>query len=136
MRITADTNVLLRATLRDDRQQAAAAEALLARATVITVPVPVFCEFAWVLQRSYRQSATHVAAAIRAICAIDAVVTDNPAVDAGLNALLAGGDFADGAIAQQGESLGGRMFVTFDRAAITILGQAGLSAADPAQIVD
>ena len=82
------------------------------------------------------QSATHVADAIRAICAIDAVVTDNPAVDAGVKALLAGGDFADGAIAQQGESLGGRMFVTFDRAAITILGQAGLSAADPAQIVD
>ena len=46
MRITADTNVLLRAVLQDDKEQAAAAQALLLRATVIAGPVPVFCEFA------------------------------------------------------------------------------------------
>ena len=134
MRITVDTNVLLRTILRDDREQATAAEALLSRATVIAVPLPVFCELAWVLRRSYRQSAKHIAAAIRTVCAIDAVVTDNPAVEAGVRALLAGGDFADGAIAQQGERLGGRVFATFDRKAITTLAQTGIATADPVQL--
>ena len=51
VRITADTNVLLRTVLQDDKEQAAAAQALLLRATVVAIPVPVFCEFAWVLKR-------------------------------------------------------------------------------------
>ena len=44
MRLTADANVPLRAILQDDDGQTAAAEALLANATTIAVPVPVFCE--------------------------------------------------------------------------------------------
>ena len=53
MKITADTNVLVRAVVEDDAEQAAAARALLQRASVIAVPVPVFCELAWVLKRAY-----------------------------------------------------------------------------------
>ena len=52
VKITLDTSVLLRAVLRDDTEQADAAEALLARATLLAIPVPVFCEFSWVLRRS------------------------------------------------------------------------------------
>lgn len=48
------------------------------------------------LRRRYGQSTGEIAAAIEAIADIGAVVTDSPAVDAGLAALRAGGDFADG----------------------------------------
>ena len=136
MRITPDTDVLLRTVLRDDAEQADVAEALLARADVLAIPIPVFCEFSWVLRRSYRQTASQVADTIQSICAIETVVTDNPAVDAGIKALRAGGDFADGAIARQGESLGGTVLATFDRRALTILRQGGLAAAEPSEIVD
>ena len=136
MRITVDTNILLRIVLRDHVEQADAAETLLARATVLAVPVPVFCEFSWVLRRSYRQPASRIADTIQAICAIEQVVTDNPAVDAGIKALRSGGDFADGAIARQGENLGATVMATFDRQALTILRQAGLAAAEPAELAD
>ena len=136
MRITLDTNVLLRTVLRDDAEQAEAAEALLARAAVLAIPIPVFCEFSWVLRRSYRQTASQVADTIQSICAIETVVTDNRAVDAGIKALRSGGDFADGAIARQGEILGGTVLATFDRRAMAILRQGGLAAAEPSEIVD
>ena len=41
MKITADTNLLLRATVQDDPAQARVAEALLSQATVVAVPAPV-----------------------------------------------------------------------------------------------
>ena len=134
MRITADTNVLVRAVVRDDTAQAAAAQALLLRATVIAVPVPVFCELAWVLRRGYGYGIGDIAAAIEAIAGIDTVVTDSPAVDAGLAALRAGGDFADGSIADQGERLGGTVFASFDRGAVARLRARGANAADPAEL--
>ena len=134
MKITADTNVLLRAVVHDDAVQAAAAQALLVRATVIAVPIPVFCELAWVLRRGYGHGTGEIAAAIEAIVEIDAVVTDVPAVDAGLAALRGGGDFADGSIASQGERLGGTVFASFDRGAVARLRGQGASAADPAEL--
>ena len=136
MRITLDTNVLLRTALRDDTEQANAAEALLARATLLAIPVPVFCEFSWVLRRSYGQTASQVADTIQSVCAVETVVTDNLAVDAGIKALRSGGDFADGAIARQGENLGGTVLATFDRRALRTLRQSGLAAAAPAAIGD
>ena len=135
MRITADTNVLLRAVVQDDEPQAAMAQALLLRATVIAIPVPVLCEFAWVLRRGYGYGTDDVAAAIAAITEGGPVVTDLPAVDAGLAALRAGGDFADGAIASQGERLGGAVFASFDRSAVTRLRESGAGAADPEELI-
>ena len=134
VKITADTNVLLRAVVQDDAAQAAAAQALLLRATVIAVPIPVFCELAWVLRRGYGYGTGDIAAAIEAIAGIDTVVTDSPAVDAGLAALRAGGDFADGSIADQGERLGGTVFASFDRGAVARLRSQGANAADPAEL--
>ena len=134
VRITADTNVLVRAVVRDDAAQAAAAQALLLRATAIAVPVPVLCELAWVLRRGYGFRAGDIAAAIEAIAAIDTVATDSPAVDAGLAVLRTGGDFADGAIASQGERLGGTVFASFDRGAVARLRSHGANAADPAEL--
>ena len=135
MKITADTNVLLRAVVQDDQTQAAAAQALLLRANVIAVPVPVFCEFAWVLRRGYGYSTRDVAAAIEALLDTDTIVTDVPAVEAGLAALHAGGDFADGAIARQGESLGASVFASFDRGAVAWLKQGGTAAAAPSELL-
>ena len=135
MKITADTNVLARAVVQDDAAQAAAAQALLLQATVIAVPVPVFCELAWVLRRGYGYGASDIAAAIQAIAEIDAVVTDSPAVEAGLVALRAGGDFADGAIASQGERLGGTVFAGFDRSAVVRVRSQGANAADPSELM-
>ena len=43
VKITA-ANVLLRALVADDAEQAVAARALLLQASVVAVPVPVFCE--------------------------------------------------------------------------------------------
>ncbi len=84
MKITVDTNILLRAVVQDDVEQAAEAQALLLRAAVIAVPVPVFCEFACVLKRTYARGADDIAAAIEAIAGIAAVATDLAAVEADL----------------------------------------------------
>ena len=135
VRITADTSVLLRAIVADDPARAATARALLLRATSIAVPVPVFCEFSWVLRRTYGYTTGDVAAAIEALTEIDAVVTDIPVTEAGLAALRAGGDFADGAIARQGELLGATVFTSFDRGAVARLRKEGTTAADPSELL-
>jgi hypothetical protein len=44
-----------------------------------------------------------------------------------LAVLEAGGDFADGVIAHQGQWLGGDTFVSFDRQAVTLLRAQGVS---------
>ena len=134
MKITADTNILVRAVVQDDAQQASQAQALLEQATVIAIPVPVLCEFARVLKRTYNRSTADVAAAINAIIRSAAVSTDLPAVEAGLQVLQAGGDFADGVIAHQGENLGGTVFASFDRRAVARLKEGGAEAADPSDL--
>ena len=47
VKTTADTNILLRAVVANDAEQAAVAWALLLPASVVAVPVPVFCALAW-----------------------------------------------------------------------------------------
>ena len=51
MKITADTNVLVRALVQDDPEQAKSASALLEQAELMAVPLPVLCELVWVLRR-------------------------------------------------------------------------------------
>jgi predicted nucleic-acid-binding protein len=53
------------------------------------------------------------------------VVMNRPAVEAGLSALDAGGDFADGAIAYEGNWLGAEEFVSFDSKAVSMLKSQG-----------
>ena len=67
VKIIAVTNVLLRAVVADDGEQAAAARALLLQASVVAVPVPVFCELARVLKRSYARCGADIAAAIESV---------------------------------------------------------------------
>lgn len=121
MKVSADTYVLIRAAVQDDLHQAGRAAKILAEADLVAVPVPVLCEFVWVLRRGYRKSATDVSDAIRRLMRSPNVVMNRTAVEAGLSALDAGGDFADGVIAHEGEWLGAEEFVSFDAKAVSLL---------------
>ena len=128
MKIAVDTNVLIRAVVRDDPAQAKIAIKALKQADLIAVALPCLCEFAWVLRQVYGFSPADVATAIRALLAVANVEVNRPAVEAGLSVLEAGGDFADGVIAYEGCWLGGESFVSFDKKAIALLTAAGHSA--------
>ena len=128
MKIAVDTNVLIRAVVRDDPAQAKVATRVLVQAELIAVALPCLCEFAWVLRQVYGFTAADVAIAIRALLAVANVEVNRPAVEAGLSVLEAGGDFADGAIAYEGSWLGGETFVSFDKKAVALLTAAGQSA--------
>lgn len=111
MNITADTNVLVRALVGDDPAQAAEATRVLRE----------------VLKRVYGFAVADIAAAIRSLLAAGTVHLDRQAVVAGLALLEAGGDFADGVIAHQGQWLGGETFVSFDRQAVALLRGQGVA---------
>jgi predicted nucleic-acid-binding protein len=66
--------------------------------------------------------------AIRALAAAENVEMNRRAVEAGLAMLDAGGDFADGVIAYEGNWLGGETFVSFDKQAVRILNEQGTAA--------
>jgi predicted nucleic-acid-binding protein len=128
MKIAVDTNVLVRAAVRDDAAQANAASKLMRGSEVVAIAVPCLCEFVWVLRSVYRFRPSAVANAIRTLLAAGNVETNRPAVEAGLAMLDVGGDFADGAIAYEGRWLGGEMFVSFDAKAVGMLKAQGEAA--------
>jgi predicted nucleic-acid-binding protein len=128
MKVTVDTNVLIRGVVHDDEEQAERADNLLRRAEMIAITVPCLCELVWVLRRIYRFKPSDAAAAIRALLLAGNVETNRPAVEAGLAVLDAGGDFADGVIAYEGRWLGGETFVSFDRKAVEMLREQGVAA--------
>ena len=125
MRIAADTNVLLRAAVRDDPQQSISAANLLRSAELVAVPIAALCEFAWVMRSAYKSPAREVARSIRSLVTSSNVVTNLSAVEAGLAILDKGGDFADGVIAYEGEWLGAEEFVSFDKQAVSLLKSQG-----------
>ena len=128
MKISVDTNVLARAVLQDEAEQARLAAKILEEASLIAISLPCLCELAWILLRGAELPKEKVAAAIRALLDAGNVVMNRPAVEAGLSILLAGGDFADGVIAYEGSWLGGETFVSFDKKAVTLLTAQGQSA--------
>lgn len=123
VKLTLDTNVLVRLATQDNPPQAAAALKVLQTASLIAVPSTALCEMVWVLIRGYRYTPEQVAHAIRTLLQVSQVVCHTPAVLAGLALLQSGGDFADGVIAFEGELMGGQEFVTFDKAAAKLLKQ-------------
>jgi predicted nucleic-acid-binding protein len=128
MRVTADTNVLVRAAVLDDPPQAALAVNLLRDADVIAVTLPALCEFAWVLGRGYRWSAPNIHGFIETLLRSPNVQVDRSTAEAGLAILGAGGDFADGVIAFDGRRLGGEVFASFDRRAVDLVAAMGANA--------
>ena len=95
---------------------------------MIAIALPCLCEFVWVLRSVYNIESDDVISAIRALMASENVEMNRPAVEAGLEVLSAGGDFADGVIAFEGNWLGGETFVSFDKKAVALLGAQGKEA--------
>jgi predicted nucleic-acid-binding protein len=125
MKIAPDTNVLVRVITEDDERQTKVAEAELAAAELIVLPLPMLCELVWVLSQGYRIAPADIAATIRRLIESATTVVNRPAVEAGLTHLDAGGDFADGVIAYEGRWLGAEVFVSFDRQAAKLLQERG-----------
>ena len=128
MKVAVDTNVLIRAAVRDDPEQAEVATRIMARAEMLAIALSSVCEFVWVLRSVYGYRAPRIAEAIRVLLAAENEETNRPALDAGLAMLDAGGDFADGVIAYEGRWLGAEMFVSFDKKAVEMLMGQGVSA--------
>ena len=121
MKVTLDTNVLVRLATKDDPLQADLALRVLQKASLIAVPSTALCEMVWVLLRGYHYTAAQVAHAIRSLLQVRHVVCHTPAVLSALALLEAGGDFADGVIAFDGDVLGGNEFISFDKQAVKLL---------------
>ena len=84
MKITADTNVLVRAIVGDEPRQAEMAQGQLAGAETVVVTLPALCELCWVLARGYKIAPDEIAQAIRLLIGSANVATNRPAVEAGL----------------------------------------------------
>jgi len=125
MKVTVDTNVLVRAAVQDDPDQAKKAVRLLKQADVIAVPLPVLCEYVWVLKSGYGYSRQEISRSIKLLINAANVNVNRQAVETGLAVFDAGGDFADGVIAFEGQWLGAKEFVSFDRKAVSIIQRIG-----------
>jgi predicted nucleic-acid-binding protein len=125
MKITVDTNVLVRAVVGDDASQARTAAKVLKEAELIAISLPCLCEFVWVLRRVYNFGQQEISAALEALLDTSNVAVNRPAADAGMATLNEGGDFADGLIAYEGNWLGGETFVSFDKKAISLIAKQG-----------
>lgn len=128
VKVSVDTNVLVRAAVRDDPEQADVAIRIMARAEVVAIGLSCLCEFVWVLRRVYGYRAPRIAEALRLLLAAENVETNRQAAEAGLAMLDAGGDFADGVVAYEGNWLGAETFVSFDKKAVEMLTAQGVSA--------
>ncbi|HUY95001.1 MAG TPA: type II toxin-antitoxin system VapC family toxin [Terracidiphilus sp.] len=128
MKIAADTNILLRGAVLDDRRQVHLAAKALREADLVAVPISALCEFVWVMRQGYKRNTADIAQSIRSLISSANVATDRPAVEAGLKVLEAGGDFADGVIAYEGHWLGAEEFVSFDKRAVSLLKSQGFRA--------
>jgi predicted nucleic-acid-binding protein len=128
MKITADTNLLVRAVTGDHALQSEAAQMVLKDADVVALAIPALCELVWVLSQGYKIPVSDIAEAIRRLMNSANVVVNRPAAEAGLVLLDAGGDFADGVIAYEGSWLGADAFVSFDKKAVKLMEAQGWSA--------
>jgi predicted nucleic-acid-binding protein len=133
VKISVDTNVLVRAMTGDDAVQSAIAKRELAQAETVAVAASALCELVWVLGRAYGVATADIAAEIRHLISTSNVEVDCPVVEAGLALLEAGGDFADGVIAHEGRWLGAETFVSFDRKAVELMRSHGQPARLPAE---
>lgn len=128
VKICVDTNVLVRAVVRDDKVQSKLAIKVLTETDLIAIPLTCLCKFVWVLLKLYRFETSDIAAAIRALVAAENVQANRPAVEFGLSVLHNGGDFAGGVLAYEGAWLGGETFVSFDKKAVALVKAQGQTA--------
>ncbi len=67
MKITADTNILVRAVTEDHEHQARIAQAALKKAEPVAIPIAVLCEMVWVLSQGYKIPSTEIAEIARTL---------------------------------------------------------------------
>jgi predicted nucleic-acid-binding protein len=127
VKITADTNVLVRAIMGDDPRQSIAAQEVLAEADLVALALPTLCELVWVLAKGYKIPSGEIAETIRRLIDTANIAVNRPAAEAGLALLDQGADFADGVIAYEGCWLGADVFVSFDKRATRLLAARGAS---------
>jgi len=126
MRMIADTNVLMRAILDDDVVQSRASRLALSSADQVVISRHAFCEMVWLLRSRYKMPKGEIVRVIHGYLEAENVITDTAAIQAGLKAMEAGTDFADGVIAYEGQWLGGETFVSFDKTAVDVLTKLGV----------
>jgi len=80
------------------------------------------------MRNGYKRPPAEVATSIRSLVNSAKVIVDRSSVQAGLEVLDAGGDFADGVIAHEGAWLGADEFVSFDKMAVSLLKSQGKKA--------
>ena len=112
----------------DRAQQSKAVQLALKKADAVALAIPALCELVWVLSQGYNIPPRDIAEAIRRLMNGANVVVNRPAAEAGLALLDAGGDFADGVIAYEGNWLGADAFVSFDKKAVKLMKAKGASA--------
>jgi predicted nucleic-acid-binding protein len=125
MKMIADTNVLLRYVLADDPVQYKLALEIMERAETVAVTNVALCELVWVLRSCYGVSRENIAATISGLRETRNIELDSAAVDAGLSVYKSGADFADGVIDYEGRWLGGNVFVSFDKKAVSAIAKQG-----------
>ena len=117
-----DSNVLLRYLVGDDPHQSAVAEevfdACREAQEPLFIPVLVFCETVWVLDRIYRQSKVQIIAALEPLFAMDSLRFEHDrAVRRAFDQYRQSrADFSDYLIGEIASAAGCRDTVTFDRA--------------------
>lgn len=84
MKVTVDTNVLVRAVIEDEPVQATLAAKLLRDATLVAATLPCLCEFVWVLGKVYGLESSAIALALRTLVSVANVEINRPAVRAGI----------------------------------------------------
>ncbi|WP_294352998.1 type II toxin-antitoxin system VapC family toxin [uncultured Sphingomonas sp.] len=127
MKITADTNILVRMLTADEAVQLSAAVRLMTAAELIALPIIALVETVWVLRSRYKWTGAEVASALRVLLNDPRVKAEWPLVEAGLDLLDRGGDFADAVIEADGRRLGAETLATFDEQAARLLLEAGAS---------
>lgn len=131
MKITADTNILVRALTADDEVQSAIAMRTLSQATLVALPIVTLAETVWVLNRTHKWKGPRIAAVLRIVLNDPRVQAEWSQVEAGLALLDRGGDFADAVIEADGRRLGADTLVTFDEQAARLLAEAGAAVTRP-----
>ena len=120
MKVALDTNLIVRLIIDDDEPQVDQVEQLLDIADEIFIPIITFCEVVRVLKRAYKMPAPTIATALRSIANIQSLTLDRPALEAGLQMLDLGGDFADGCVMFEARRAKCDRLATFDKTFVAL----------------
>jgi predicted nucleic-acid-binding protein len=135
MRIIVDTNILVRFLVESEKgtEQHKIASQLIDEAEEIIIPTHVVCELVWVLSKGYRLKLAEIYSALSDFLQRDKLVVREDEIEAGMLFLEKGGDFADGVNEYTGRNMahGRAVFVSFDKLAVKLLAERGISAMIP-----